>query len=91
MIYLFTIVSVLLCIATIISSDEPQNNIAAMSRSIFRLLSCVLFTIGLAVAFNYINVPTKYYGYVKLDIQLGYALIFESSALVMAILSRKCQ
>lgn len=87
--YLFGIVSIFLCMLVVISSGESQNNIQAMGRSVLRLLACFLFLFGVGVACDYIDIPTKYYGFVKVDHQLSYALVIEVGALVLATLSRK--
>lgn len=85
--YLLVVTALVLIIVVVMTGDKDEKGFNAMSRALLRALSVALFATSFAMAFGVVEVPTKYYGFVKLQHQLTYATIFGLGAATLAILS----
>lgn len=85
--YLLILGSLVLILLVVMTGDKHENSVNALARSVLRLMAMVLFAVSFAVAFGIVEIPTKYYGYVKLQHQLTYATVIGLGAVTVAILS----
>ncbi|UPT52985.1 hypothetical protein [Hafnia phage yong3] len=85
--YLLALIGIVLIAIVVIACDKRERGLTGMARVLLRVLAVALFATGFGVAFQIIEMPTKYYGFVKLQHQLTYATIFELGAVTLAMLS----
>lgn len=85
--YLLVIVALFLIIVVIMTGDSNEKGLAAMSRALLRALSVSLLGTSFAMAFGIVEIPSTYYGFVKVQHQLTYAAVFGLGAVTLAILS----
>ncbi|WPJ68494.1 hypothetical protein OMDBNIEC_00008 [Salmonella phage STP-SP5] len=85
--YLLVVAALILIVIVVMTGDKNEKGFNAMSRALLRALSVALFATSFAMAFGVVEVPTKYYGFVKLQHQLTYATVFGLGAVTLAILS----
>lgn len=58
-----------------------------MSRALLRALAVALLGTSFAMAFGIVDIPSTYYGFVKVQHQLTYATVVGLGAVTLAILS----
>lgn len=85
--YLLVIVALFLIIVVIMTGDSNEKGLRAISRALLRALSVSLLGTSFAMAFGIVEIPSTYYGFVKVQHQLTYATVFGLGAVTLAILS----
>lgn len=84
--YLLVIVALFL-IVVIMTGDSNEKGFTAMSRALLRALAVALLGTSFAMAFGVVEIPSTYYGFVKVQHQLTYATVVGLGAVTLAILS----
>lgn len=85
--YLLVVVALFLIIVVIMTGDSNENSLTAMSRALLRALAVALLGTSFALAFGIVEIPSNYYGFVKIQHQLTYATVVGLGAVTLAILS----
>lgn len=85
--YLIIAISVLLMAIVIMTTEKEKHGVTIVAFALLRVLSIALFVTSFAIAFDIVEIPSDYYGFVKLQHQLTYAVIFGLGSVTLAILS----
>lgn len=85
--YMIAAISVLLMAVVIVTTDKKKHGVIVLAFALLRVLSVALFMMSFAIAFGIVEIPSDYYGFVKLQHQLTYAIIFGLGSVSLAILS----
>lgn len=85
--YLIIAISVLLMAIVIMMTEKEKHGVTIVAFALLRILSIALFVTSFAIAFDIVEIPSDYYGFVKLQHQLTYAVIFGLGSVTLAILS----
>lgn len=85
--YLIIATSVLLMAIVIMTTEKEKHGVTIVAFALLRVLSIALFVTSFAIAFDIVEIPSDYYGFVKLQHQLTYAVIFGLGSITLAILS----
>lgn len=85
--YLIIAISVLLMAIVIMTTEKEKHGVTIVAFALLRILSIALFVTSFAIAFDIVEIPSDYYGFVKLQHQLTYAVIFGLGSVTLAILS----
>lgn len=85
--YLIIAISVLLMAIVIMTTEKEKHGVTIVAFALLRVLSITLFVTSFAIAFDIVEIPSDYYGFVKLQHQLTYAVIFGLGSVTLAILS----
>lgn len=85
--YMIAAISVLLMAVVIVTTDKKKHGVIILAFALLRVLSVALFMMSFAIAFGIVEIPSDYYGFVKLQHQLTYAIIFGLGSVSLAILS----
>lgn len=85
--YLIIAISVLLMAIVIMTTEKEKHGVTIVAFALLRVLSIALFVTSFAITFDIVEIPSDYYGFVKLQHQLTYAVIFGLGSVTLAILS----
>ncbi|HFW5086704.1 TPA: hypothetical protein ACIBVD_001743 [Salmonella enterica subsp. enterica serovar Javiana] len=85
--YLIAAISVLLMIVVVVTTEKKEQGVMGLAVALLRVLSIALLMTSFSITFDIVEIQSDYYGYVKLQHQLTYAIIFGLGSVSLAILS----
>lgn len=85
--YMYIAFSLLLMIVVVITTEKKEQGVIGLAVALIRVLSVMLLVTSFSIAFNIVELQSDYYGFVKLQHQLTYAVIFGLGSVSLAVLS----
>ncbi|AGF89363.1 hypothetical protein NW995_002482 [Salmonella enterica] len=85
--YLIAAISGLLMIVVVVTTEKKEQGITGLAVALLRVLSIALLMTSFSIAFDIVELQSDYYGFVKFQHQLTYAIIFGLGSVSLAVLS----
>ncbi|AIB07019.1 hypothetical protein E4849_23545 [Salmonella enterica subsp. enterica serovar Anatum] len=85
--YLIAAISILLMIVVVVTTEKKEQGVIGLAVALLRVLSIALLMTSFSIAFDIIELQSDYYGFVKFQHQLTYAIIFGLGSVSLAVLS----
>ena len=74
-------------IVVVITTEKKEQGVIGLAVALIRVLSIMLLVTSFSIAFDIVELQSDYYGFVKLQHQLTYAVIFGLGSVSLAVLS----